>query len=483
MIDNNSVKRLAIYVIYDKDGIVDDYVLYYLRKLSQNVSHLVIVCNGKLADESRAKLEVFTQDLFVRQNTGFDCGAVKDVLFNLYGWDKVYKYDELLIANDTVYGPFYPFKRIFSEMDRREVDFWGLTIQAPIFDRAYAKKTGQPVPVYVQSYFINVKKRMLHSGTFYSFWEALSPDGHSFEQIVLEYEIAFTVHFSQEGYTYGAYTDSSKLFSAEPVENCVATHFRPLALLRDCGAPCLKKKYFTYNRTARLKYGRDAQPNEIMRFIRFETEYDENLILDNLIRIMPTDAFAQHMNFYYFAQTKADMERLAKEQPRLGELMDRQGRVVWRRSCLTGNIRYYSGIVFSPDEAAEHIADLEYMMAQLFEQIPDAKDFSSLLNKVRLYNIRSFSQKHRKIYLYGAGIEAERWAEVMAQEDIPLEGFVVSDGQPKGVELKGRRIFFLSEITNHIKDSGLILALNPKNTAAVQELLISKGIGNILKLN
>jgi hypothetical protein len=233
----------------------------------------------------------------------------------------------------------------------------------------------------------------------------------------------------------------------------------------------------------RLAYGKDAQPNEVMRYVRFQTGYDENLIWDHLLRIMPMDTFAEHMNLYFFAQTTADMEKLAKEQPRLGELMDRQGHVVWRRSSLLNNTRYYSGIVSSPDEAAARIADLEYMMARLFQQIPEAENYFSLLNTIRLYNIRLFYPKHRRIYLYGAGIEAERWAEIMVHENIPFEGFVVSDGHQKSEELMGRRIYFLSEITGSMQDFGLILALNPNNTIAVQKMLISKGISSFLRLS
>ena len=118
------IKRLAIFVVYDKDGVIDDYILFYLKELCQNVTHLIVVCNGKLTDEGREKLERFTDSVYVRPNIGFDCGAIKAVLFDFFGWNRVYEYDELLIANDNVYGPLYSFKKVFAEMDEIDVDFW-----------------------------------------------------------------------------------------------------------------------------------------------------------------------------------------------------------------------------------------------------------------------------------------------------------------------------------------------------------------------
>ena len=46
MILNNSAKRACIYFIYDKDGIIDDYILYQLRDLRENVSFIHCVING-----------------------------------------------------------------------------------------------------------------------------------------------------------------------------------------------------------------------------------------------------------------------------------------------------------------------------------------------------------------------------------------------------------------------------------------------------
>ena len=42
--------RLALYCFYDRDGIVDDYVIYFLRELRKTVSKICCVVNGKLTE-------------------------------------------------------------------------------------------------------------------------------------------------------------------------------------------------------------------------------------------------------------------------------------------------------------------------------------------------------------------------------------------------------------------------------------------------
>ena len=48
-------KRLGIYFFYDKQGIVDRFVPYFLDDLCKNLTKLIIICNGKLNDEGKVK--------------------------------------------------------------------------------------------------------------------------------------------------------------------------------------------------------------------------------------------------------------------------------------------------------------------------------------------------------------------------------------------------------------------------------------------
>ena len=45
IIDEKKVKRLIAYFIYDKQGIVDDYIIYMLCALKEHSSEIAVVVN------------------------------------------------------------------------------------------------------------------------------------------------------------------------------------------------------------------------------------------------------------------------------------------------------------------------------------------------------------------------------------------------------------------------------------------------------
>ena len=62
-------KRLGIF--YDKQGIVDRFVPYFLDDLCKNLTKLIIICNGKLNDEGKEILSKYGE-VIVRENKGFE---------------------------------------------------------------------------------------------------------------------------------------------------------------------------------------------------------------------------------------------------------------------------------------------------------------------------------------------------------------------------------------------------------------------------
>ena len=70
-----SKKRLVIYFFYDKDGIADRYVDYFLQGLKPITDKFVIVSNGKITPNTRRIFLKYSQDIIVRVNKGLDAWA------------------------------------------------------------------------------------------------------------------------------------------------------------------------------------------------------------------------------------------------------------------------------------------------------------------------------------------------------------------------------------------------------------------------
>ncbi len=290
--DKKNIDRLVIYFFYDADGIVDRYVPCILEDIRKNCSELLVVCNGKLTPEGRQIFEELTPNLLVRENEGFDVWAYKTGLEH-YGWEKLAKFDEVIMMNHTIMGPVCPFSEMFEEMDRRDLDFWGITKFHRIGTGRLEPEKGN-IPEHIQSHFIAVRNHMLTSADFAAYWEARPPIT-SYDEAVKKHEAIFTKTFSDKGFVWGCYADTTDLEAY--------THYpllmTPVKVLREYRCPVFKRRSFFHNYSDYLAYGDGDPASELLEYLKTETSYDVSMIWENIIRTanMADIRKAVHLNF------------------------------------------------------------------------------------------------------------------------------------------------------------------------------------------
>ena len=274
------MKRGAIYFFYDKDGVVDRYVNYFLEDFKQNLDRLIVVCNGKLTPEGREEFSKYTNEIIVRENKGFDVWAYKEGI-EYIGWDNLKNYDELIMLNMTIMGPIYSFKEMFDEMDsRKELDFWGITKfhKFPV-DPWGLIKYGY-IPEHIQSHFIAVRNPMLTSYEFKQHWEKMRMINTYFESVSY-HESIFTKKFNDKGFKSDAYIDSEDLkdFTDHPIIDY------PKKIIEEKRCPIFKRRSFfnPYDDFLTRSMGRSSL--ELFKYIEENTNYDVNLIWDNILRV------------------------------------------------------------------------------------------------------------------------------------------------------------------------------------------------------
>ena len=290
--DQYKLRRLAIFVMYDKEGIVDDYITFLLRSLKVFFSELVIVCNGDVLETERHKLEQFTSQIIIRENKGFDIMAWRSVILEYLAQDKLRSFDELAILNDSFYGPVNSFQDIFNKMAGQDVDFWGITRHPESYDMVRGV-----IPEHIQSFFIVIRNRMFMSNEFLMFWEKLDLSDKGLLDAILEFELTFTKHFSKCGYRFSAYTETKNMDAVtDKALNFNPYYLTPLELIKDYNCPIIKKKALV-DKNLHVVAGEEAE--RVIDFIKNNTDYDTELIWNNLIRIMPKDKLyeAFHMNY------------------------------------------------------------------------------------------------------------------------------------------------------------------------------------------
>ena len=129
-------RRTAVFASFLGDGRIKDTVLYYLKGLREVVDNIVFVANCPVFPDEVSKLDGLVRLAVFRNHGGYDFGSYK------IGWSEARALglldpdvsDEIVVCNDSCYGPVFPFSRVFAEMERRRKaaerpsDFWGMSL-------------------------------------------------------------------------------------------------------------------------------------------------------------------------------------------------------------------------------------------------------------------------------------------------------------------------------------------------------------------
>ena len=137
-------KKIALFAHYDKRNIIAPYVLNYIKKLSE-VATVVFISDCNLAVEEIEKASPFCIKVIAKHHGMYDFGSYK-IGYNYIAKD-LEKYEELILCNDSCYGPLCSFVDIWKKMDNQKCDFWGIS------ENKLPKK-------HIQSYFIVLKRNI-----------------------------------------------------------------------------------------------------------------------------------------------------------------------------------------------------------------------------------------------------------------------------------------------------------------------------------
>lgn len=301
---SKDMKRVILYFMFDKDGIVDDYVIYMLNSLKKVSEEILVVFNGTIADEGRKKIEDAGIALKERPNEGFDVWAYKCGIEH-YGFEKLLQYDELIMMNHTIMGPVYPIEEMFDSMAERDLDFWGIT-------KFHEYAAGDPfgtisygyIPEHIQSHFIAVRKSLMQSEEFQEYWRTM-PMIHNYMEAIGYHEAIFTKKFADMGYTWDVYSELPDNYSHNPVL-CA-----PKELLEQTRCPIFKRRSFMQNYSSVISETYGQPTMELYRFLEEHTDYDTDLIWDNILRLENLAIIKKNMQFNFILPS--DWSRSADE--------------------------------------------------------------------------------------------------------------------------------------------------------------------------
>ncbi|HGG8857748.1 TPA: rhamnan synthesis F family protein [Enterobacter roggenkampii] len=267
-----SINRLLVYFFWDADGIVDDYVLHSIKALGEHSSQIIVVVNGEVNPLGYRKLRSVSNQLIIRENIGLDAGAYKAV-FDHVGYDYLSSFEEVLVTNFTLFGPVFSLSSFFSKMDSTPCDFWGLA--------GYNEKVkGQSDIEHLQSYFVAYRQSLTSTQDFRNYWQQL-PKIESYLDSVNLHELAQTPYFSSRGYTFASFSPSEKYSNISPYNFVISCADR--VLIED-NCPFIKRRALFFVNGYFEQGSNIHKIAHITNFIKCHTDYDINLMLENIER-------------------------------------------------------------------------------------------------------------------------------------------------------------------------------------------------------
>lgn len=288
--------RLGIFLFFDDEGYVDDYVKYLLDDITENFDELAIVCNGILSHKGKAVLRQFGSEVFVRPNIGFDAGGFREAIVERLGFEKISEFDEVVLFNDSFFGPLYPFKEVFAEMDSRtELDYWGLSSHGET-GKVHGFCPYGYRPRYIQTYFVAFRKPLIQSEVFQNYWLDM-PVFETFEEAAEKFGCYFTKLFEDEGFKWAAYSDTSDLESEDVSKNMSFHTFNVYDMIARRRLPVVKRKTFVTNKKDTLRYNWGGDLAKAVKYIKDETDYDVSMIYRYLLRKYNLDDLKKSLNW------------------------------------------------------------------------------------------------------------------------------------------------------------------------------------------
>ncbi len=262
------VKRLAIFVHYSADQKVSPADMYLLGELKK-CADIVFVSNSGLIQESMKKVSRIAAKVITRENVGYDFGAWRDALEET----RLTGYDELVLLNNSVYGPMYSFQEIFARMSSNPADFWGMT-EFPETDNPRREEAkwlpNGIIPRHIQSYFLVFRQQVFSSEAFKDFWRNVK-DETSLPAVVANYETRLSSKLEKAGFKSDVYLRSAarlqEVDKITPEFNAIYCRPQDFLVL---GFPFLKKNICYYLKQPEI--------NETIHLISRLYQYPTNFI-------------------------------------------------------------------------------------------------------------------------------------------------------------------------------------------------------------
>ena len=164
--------RYCFFVTYAPNGTVPPHSLFHARSwCEQGFKVVVIVVVDDLQAYASGPDLDFAEAVCVRSNRGYDFGAWAAVIAQT---PDITRLRLLVLANDSVYGPFEKFPAMLRRVETIDADVVGVT-------------ESYQITHHLQSYMLFFRQSALRNPVFQKFWRGVKTGGREF--VIRNYEL------------------------------------------------------------------------------------------------------------------------------------------------------------------------------------------------------------------------------------------------------------------------------------------------------
>lgn len=255
-------KNICVFSHYDKNAIIQEYVVFYLKSIFEAGCNIIFVTTSPIDSVNQEKILEFSDHIIIRENIGLDFCSYKIGIESISDFDQ---YEKLILANDSVYGPFYPISELINFGEKDSLDIWGATDS---YELSY----------HIQSYFLVFSQKAKASKKFDLFWRNVKSRRFKWS-LIYEYEVGGSQYFLKNGFKLGALC-SYDFISRDIAINKILEKMPNMTLsiwdhlIRENRYPFIKRMLLTIN-----PYNVN---NKWMLVVQENTNYNPDLILKSI---------------------------------------------------------------------------------------------------------------------------------------------------------------------------------------------------------
>ncbi len=253
------MKRLAIFAFYNGKGLINDYVVTYLKYLKELSNSIIFVADNEPNVKELSKIYPLVSHIESYHHGEYDFGSYKIGFRYAKEHCLLDDVDEIILCNDSCFC-VDSLKPAFDKMSTKPCDFWSMT----------ASNEYEP---HLQSFFLVVKKKLFNSEVFSNYLDNVK-HLDSFLEIVNTYEIPLKMTFEKEGFKSASYIKAPK--KNNPT-------FFPIKCIK-VKMPLIKRKIFTES------YACKESLLEVILYLKIKhnAKYKDILNYFNVNSLVPT---------------------------------------------------------------------------------------------------------------------------------------------------------------------------------------------------